>query len=182
MLEREEAKELVENMVKNKNLIKHMLAAEAVMKSLADKFNEDAGEWGLAGLLHDIDYDETFDKPEIHALRSAEILSEKNICEEVIHSIKAHAGKAAKETLMDKALYAVDPLTGFLVACTLMTPKKKLSNLDREFALRRFKEKGFARGANREQMKCCQEIGLSLEEFIDIGIESMQSISDTLSL
>ncbi|MCX7831916.1 MAG: HDIG domain-containing protein [Actinobacteria bacterium] len=181
-MKREEALELVKQMVPQPNLIKHMLATEAVMKALANHFGEDVDSWGLAGLLHDVDYAETYDNPEIHAVRSAEILKEKGVSEEIIKAILAHNNKAPKDTLMAKALYAVDPLTGFLVACALMTPEKKMAAVDVDFALRRFKEKSFARGANREQINYCGEFGLSLEEFLEIGIKAMQGISKDLGL
>lgn len=181
-MNREEALQLVKKHVPQKNLVKHMLAAEAVMKALARKFGEDEEKWGLAGLLHDVDYAETADKPEIHAVRSAEILREQGVDEDIIHAILGHNDKAERDTLMSKALYAVDPLTGFLVACALMTSEKKLRDVDVGFALRRFKEKSFARGASREQMMACEELGLSLEEFFDIGIKAMQEISGELGL
>lgn len=181
-MNRNEALDLVKEKVPQENLVKHMLAAEAVMKGLARKLGKDEQKWGLAGILHDLDYAETHDKPEVHAVRSAEILSDYDIDSEIIKAIKAHNNKAEKDTLMAKALYAADPLTGFLVACALMTPEKKMSAVDVGFAMRRFKEKSFARGASREQIKNCKQIDLSLEEFIDIGIRSMQEISEELGL
>ncbi len=181
-MNRQEALKLVKKMVPQKNLVKHMLAAEAVMKELANKFGEDEEKWGLAGLLHDLDYAETFDKPDIHAVRTAEILTDYGLDSSIVNAIKAHNHKAEMNTRMAKALYVVDPLTGFIVACALMTPDKKLASVDTGFALRRFKEKAFAKGANRDQMKMCEEIGLSLEEFMEIGIKAMQEISGELEL
>lgn len=181
-MNREEALKLVKEMVPQQNLVKHMLAAEAVMRALARHFGEDEDAWGLAGLLHDVDYAETYDKPDIHALRSAEILKEKGVSEEIIEAILGHNDKAERKTLMAKALYSVDPLTGFLVACALMTPEKKISSVDVSFAMRRFKEKSFARGANRDQMMACEQIGLSLEKFMEIGILAMQEIAEELGL
>lgn len=162
-----------------------MLAAEAVMAGLADHFGADRDKWALAGLLHDVDYDETKDDPEAHGLVSARILSEKGIDPEIIHAVKAHADKAPRVSLMDKALYCTDPLTGFLVACALLVKEpepRRLSSVDVEFALRRFKEKAFARGAGREQMLACKELGLSLDTFIAIGLSSMIAVADELGL
>lgn len=181
-MKREEALELVKSMVPQENLVKHMLAAEAVMRALARKFGKDEEKWGLAGLLHDVDYAETYDKPEVHALRSAEILREHGVDKEIIDAILGHNDKAERKSLMAKALYPVDPLTGFLVACALMTPDKKMKSVDVGFALRRFKEKSFAKGAKREQIMMCEEIGLKLEEFLEIGIKAMQEISEDLGL
>jgi hypothetical protein len=182
LLSRDEALQLITTRVRNKNLVKHMLATEAIMKALAKKFAQDEEKWGLAGLLHDLDYDDTLERPELHGKISVEILKEKGLSADVMHAILAHAEKVSRENLMDKALYAVDPLTGFLVACALMTPDKKLASLDLGFALRRFKEKAFARGASRDQMRSCEDFGLQLEEFISIGIEAMQKIATELGL
>jgi putative nucleotidyltransferase with HDIG domain len=159
-----------------------MLATEAVMRKLAEHFGEDVEKWGLAGLLHDLDYDETYDKPEIHGLNTAKRLEELGVEEEIIQAIKAHAHKAERESRMGKALYAADPTTGFLVACALMAPGKKLASVNEGFALRRFKEKSFARGANREQMRSSAELGLSLEDFMGLCLEAMQGISEQLGL
>lgn len=179
---RDQALNLVREKVPQANLVKHMLAAEAVMKALARHFGENEEDWGLAGLLHDLDYAETYDKPDMHAIRTAEILKEFGISQEIIDAILGHNDKAERKTLMAKALYAVDPLTGFIVACALMTPDKKISSVDVGFAMRRFKEKSFARGASREQMSACSEMGMSLEEFMEIGINAMKEISEELGL
>lgn len=181
-MNRERALSLVCENVPQDNLVKHMLAAEVVMRSLAQRFCENEDEWALAGLLHDLDYNDTFDKPDLHALRTAEMLEGEDISYKVVEAIKAHNDKAPRETLMAKALYAVDPLTGFLVACALMAKEKKIANVNVEFALRRFKEKAFARGANREQILTCEEFGVTLEEFLKTGIESLQKISKELEL
>ncbi|ACI18617.1 HD domain-containing protein [Dictyoglomus thermophilum] len=183
-MNREEALTKVKKYVKNKNLIKHMLATESIMRALAKRFNEDEEKWGLAGLLHDIDYELTEKEPEKHSLLAEELLKDDNLPEDVIEAIKAHneIHQLPRETLLAKALYAVDPLTGLIVAAALIHPEKKLAPLDVNFILNRFKEKSFARGANREQIKTCEEFGLSLEEFINIGLEAMKSISDELGL
>jgi putative nucleotidyltransferase with HDIG domain len=179
----EALKELKENL-SNKNLINHCLAVEAVMRRLARYFDEDVEKWGLAGLLHDIDYDRTKDNPEIHSIEGAEMLSELGLPEDVIYAVKAHnpSHELPRESLMDKALYAADPLTGLIVAGALIKPEKKLSALDVPFLLNRFNEKSFARGANRETMKTCSEMGLSLEEFMGLGLEAMQEIAADLNL
>lgn len=182
MMDREEALRLVKEKVKNQNLVKHMLACEAVLKKMANYFGEDEQKWGLAGLLHDLDYDLTFDKPEKHSLLTAEWLGGLGVEDDIIKAVKAHGGKAPLDDLLSKVLYATDPTTGFLVACALMTPNKKIASVDVDFALRRFKEKSFARGANREQIASCQSFGLELEEFLRLAIEAMQEISGELSL
>ncbi len=180
-MERAEAYELVKEKVKTKNLIKHMLATEAVMKALARRLGEDEGEWGLAGLLHDLDYDLTVKEPERHARQTAEWI-EGLVGPEILDAIVAHPGHAERESTMAKALYAVDPLTGLIVACALIHPDKKLASIDAEFVLNRFGEKRFAAGADREQIKTCSELGISLEEFVEIGVRSMQGISGDIGL
>ncbi|MCX7785393.1 MAG: HDIG domain-containing protein [candidate division WOR-3 bacterium] len=181
-MQRAEAYQLVVSMVTNKNLIKHMLATEVCMKYLARHLCENEEEWGLVGLLHDLDYDATVNNPEQHSLITAKILQDKGLSEEQIEAIKAHCGKAGLHSKMAKALYAVDPVTGLIVASALMHPEKKLAKLDKEFILRRYKEKSFARGANREQIASCSELGLSLDNFIDVCLKAMTEIASELGL
>ena len=183
-MERSEALALVKDKVKNKNLIKHMLATEAVMFRLAEHFDENQELWGLAGLLHDVDYDLTNREPERHGLVGAQILEEHGLPPELIQAVRAHndALGYGREARLDKALYAVDPVTGLLVAAALVHPNKKLAEIDVQFVLNRFKEKSFARGANRTQIETCAELGLSLEQFIALSLEAMQGIAAELGL
>jgi putative nucleotidyltransferase with HDIG domain len=183
-MNREEALSLVKEQVQNKNLIKHMLAAEAVMGRLAEHLGQDRELWELAGLLHDVDYDRTVDRPEQHGLLGARLLEEKGCPPELVHAVKAHneALAVAAETLLDKALYAVDPVTGLLVAAALIHPEKKLSAIDVDFILNRFKEKSFARGADRGQIESCAGFGLSLEQLLALSLEAMQGIAKELGL
>lgn len=180
-MDREEALKLVEENLKTPNLKKHLLAVEACMKKLAKHLGQDEELWGLAGLLHDLDYEYTKDKPEEHGLKTSQMLRGK-VPTEVIEAIKAHAGKAPVEGLLAQALFAVDPLTGLIVAAALMHPQKKLEAVDEGFVLNRFKEKGFAKGANREQIKTCERLGLSLQEFISISLSAMKEIAEELGL
>jgi putative nucleotidyltransferase with HDIG domain len=181
---REDALNLIKKYVNNNNLLKHMLAVEAIMRALAKHFNEDEEIWGLTGLLHDIDYELTEKEPQKHSLLSEEILKPFNLPLEMILAIKAHneIHGFPRDTLLAKALYAVDPLTGLIVTSALVHPDKKLAPLDTEFILKKFKEKSFAKGANRDQIKTCEEFGLSLNEFISIGLEAMKNISNELGL
>ncbi len=181
---REEALNLLKKYVKNNNLIKHMLATEAIMKALARRLNGNEELWGITGLLHDIDYELTEKEPEKHSLLSEEILKPYNLPSEMIEAIKAHneIHGFPRNSLLAKALYAIDPLTGLIVASALVHPDKRLDPLDTEFILKKFKEKSFARGANREQIKSCEELGLNLDEFIGIGLSAMKRISKELNL
>jgi putative nucleotidyltransferase with HDIG domain len=182
ILDREKALDVVRSKVKNDRLVKHMLAVEAVMRALADRLGEDVEKWGFVGLVHDLDYDETVKEPERHGKLGAEYLREMGMAEDITRAVESHAGHVARESKMDKALYATDPLTGLIVAAALMHPSKRLSEVTGEFVLKRFKEKRFAAGANRDQIRSCEQIGLDLGEFTEIGLRAMQGISTELGL
>lgn len=171
---------LAQSRFTNKNLFKHVLAVEAVMRATAAHLNADVEAWGLAGLLHDLDYEETMKTPERHTVVTLELLKPYDVAAEILHAIQCHNNMAPRVSQMDKALYAGDPITGLIVAAVLMHPEKKLAALDVEFILRRFKEKSFAKGANREQIQCCSELDLSLEAFTEIALSGMQKISTDL--
>ena len=183
-MKRQDALEMVKNEIGQKNLVKHCLAVEAVMRRLAEYFDEDVDRWGLAGLLHDIDYEQTADDPDRHSLIGAEMLAEKGVKEDIVYAVKVHnhAHGLPRKSLMDKALYAVDPLTGLIVAAALIHPDKKLEALDTEFVMNRYGESSFAQGADREVIASCEEMGLELEEFIGLALEGMKEISTELGL
>jgi len=183
-MNREEALKLVKEKIKNQNLIKHSLAVEACMIGLAKYFHEDEEKWALAGLLHDIDYEETKNDPNLHSLKGAEFLEKLGLEKEIVEAVKTHneAHGILPENKMAKALYCVDPLTGLIVAATLVLPSKKLKDLTVQNVLNRFKEKSFARGAKREIILKCSEINLDLEKFVEICLKSMQEISGELDL
>jgi len=179
---REQAIQLMEQHIRNKNLRKHCLAMEAVLRRLAERVGDDEELWGLAGLLHDVDYEITEGNPDTHAAVGAEMLQEADVDERIVHAVLGHNDKAPRESPLDKAVYAADPLTGLIVAAALVSPEKRLSAIDTQFVLNRFKEKLFAKGANREAMKSCCELGLPLDEFVSIGLGAMQGISQQLGL
>ncbi len=184
MITREQGMQLVKKHVKNKNLIKHMLAVEVIMRQLATHFDQDVELWGLAGLLHDVDYDKTAKKPEQHSLLGAEILAAEGLEEELVYAVKVHneVHGLPRNSLLDNSLYAADPLSGLIVAAALIHPERKLAAIDVPFVLNRFKEKSFARGVSREQLQTCSELGLTLEQFIELGLQAMQGISRELGL
>jgi putative nucleotidyltransferase with HDIG domain len=181
-MEREEALNLVKSKVKNKNLIKHMLAVEAIMRRLAQHFGEDEDLWSLTGLLHDLDYDVTVNDPEQHSLKTVEWLADYDLDERILYAIKAHPKKVEPQSKMDWSLFAADSLSGLIVAAALMHPTKKIKNLDVKFVMNRFKEKRFAAGARREDIQECEKMGLSLEQFIQLALEGMQGIDNELGL
>jgi putative nucleotidyltransferase with HDIG domain len=184
-MEREKLLNLLKENLKSPNLIKHSLAVEAGMKALARYFGEDEEKWGIAGLLHDIDYEKTKGDPKLHSKVGSQILREmgfdKEICDAILTHNEAHGILPLSK--MAKALFCLDPLTGLIVAATLVLPSKKLKDLKVENVLNRFKEKSFAKGANREIIKKCEEyLELPLAKFIEITLRAMQEISDQLGL
>ncbi len=180
-----EAYALVEQYIKNPNLIKHSLATEAVMRALARRLCEDEEKWGLAGLLHDLDVEMVEGDLMKHTLPTSQILEEKGVDQEVIEAIKLHNeslwGKK-RSTRIQHALAAGENLTGLIVATALVYPDKRLSSVTTKSVIKRMKEKKFAQGANREVIMECVNLGLSLEEFVDICLEAMQGISHRLGL
>jgi putative nucleotidyltransferase with HDIG domain len=184
-MEREKLLNLLKENLKSPNLIKHSLAVEAGMKALARYFGEDEEKWGIAGLLHDIDYEKTKGDPNLHSKVGSQILREMGFDQEICDAVLTHneAHGILPLSRMAKALFCLDPLTGLIVAATLVLPSKKLKDLKVENVLNRFKEKSFARGANREIIKKCEEyLGLPLEKFVEITLKAMQEISDQLGL
>lgn len=191
---RKEAYQLLTKYLNNKNLIKHSLAAEAAMRAIyrhlipaADQNPTDEEMWGIAGLLHDIDYEiaQNENKLDRHGILLFET-GQVNLPEAIEHAIKAHnytATKVNPESQMDWAITACDQLTGLITACALVRPEKKLSAVTTEAVMKKFGQKAFAAGANRESIKLCEEkLNIPLEEFITITLKAMQSISDDLGL
>jgi putative nucleotidyltransferase with HDIG domain len=181
-MNRDEALTLVKQHLKNKNLVKHSLAVEACMRALAEKLDEDIDKWGLAGVLHDLDYEITEKSPELHTTETVKILENLGISPDIIQSVKAHAAMVPCQTKMDYSIFSIDPLTGLIIAATLMHPTKKLKDVDLAFVKRRYKEKSFARGAKREEIEQIREIGIDLDDFISICLEAMQGIDKDLGL
>lgn len=175
--------ELKDNLTKE-NLIKHCIAVEAGMQELAEHFDKDVKKWRLAGLLHDIDYDETKDDPKQHSVLGAKMLEDLGVDKDIIYAVKVHneVHGLPRKTKLDKALYSVDQLTGLIVAATLIHPDKELAAVDVEFVMNRFEESSFAKGVDRDQIKACSELGLKLEDFIDLVLIGMQSKSNELGL
>ena len=184
-MNRIQALELLESHLKNKNLFKHCLAVEAIMIALANHFNENVDDWALAGLLHDIDYEQTMDNPEKHSLIGSDILKENGLSDEIVESVKTHNEMHGlkPESLMAKSLFACDPISGLIIAAALVLPSKKLNELKTSSIVKRFKQKAFARGANREIISQCKDLlGLNLEKFSEISLKALQGISNDLGL
>ncbi len=183
-MDREQALTELKARIKHNNLIKHSLAVESIMRKLASLFRENVEVWGLAGLLHDIDYERTADEPSMHSIIGADILENLGVEQEIIYAVKAHNpyhGIERKRKL-DKALYCADPVSGLITAAALILPSKRLADVTAQFTMRKMSEKSFAKGANRDQIRSCSELGLSLENFIETSLMAMQEISDQLGL
>ena len=183
-MDREEALDSVKANVENGNVIHHMLATEAVMRAVARYLGEDEEEWGLCGLLHDIDVELTADDPGAHSKLGADIARELGASERVAHAILCHneAHGIPPQTPLEKAICCVDPLTGLIVAAALVRPDKKLDGLTAESLMKRFGEKRFAAGARREQIAACSGLGLGLGEFVALGLEAMQGVAEQIGL
>ncbi|MFC2010299.1 HD domain-containing protein [Chloroflexota bacterium] len=181
---REEAFDSVKDNVENENSVKHMLATEAIMRALAERLGEGEEEWGLAGLLHDIDLELTEGDMSSHSRLGADLVREMGASEAIAQAILCHneAHGIPCETNLDKALFCADPLTGLITAAALVRPDKKLASVEAKSVRKRFKEKSFAAGANREQIATCSELGLELDEFLELGLKAMQGIATDLGL
>jgi len=192
-MNRSEALNFLEQKIKNQNIIKHMLATEALMEDiyefLKDKGESDLGikeNWAMAGLLHDGDYSD--DVPEEkQGLEVSKWLEKAGISvpQEVAQAMAAHNVKTEvkPQSKMDWTIFCGDSLTGLIIACTLVQPDKKLSSLKLESVLKKFKDKSFARGTRREDIALCKEkLGLPLKEFVEISLKAMQKISSSLGL
>jgi putative nucleotidyltransferase with HDIG domain len=182
---REEALKLMENYLQSESLRKHSYATEAVMRAMAEKLGHDPELWGIVGLLHDLDYNETKDQPSLHGLKTAEILKEKGVASEVVEAIKAHNAEALgmeRKTDLDIGVTCSESITGMVIATTLVYPDKKISSVKPSSIIKRMKQKEFARSVNRDLIRKCEDLHLSLEEFAGLSLKAMGAISDLLGL
>ncbi len=185
---REDAYKLLTDNVKNENLVRHCLAVEVSMRSIAAYFHEDADSWGIAGLLHDADWEVTRDTPEEHGLKIAEWLEDWDLGDEGIkNTIKAHNhfhnGSEPPQTMMEWALYCCDELTGLIVACALVQPNKNLDTATVDSVIKKFPQRSFAAGVDREKISLCEDkLGISLEDFVGLTLSAMQGIANELGL
>lgn len=156
----------------------HSIAIEAIMRQLSDVFQEDTDLWGMAGLLHDIDLEIVDGDLNKHGLAAERILEGFNADPSIIVAIKAHNPTLGFERRrkLDKALFCSDHLPNFIEKCALSIPSKKISDLDKEYLLAKFEEEGFVKEMNKHQILSCSELGISLDEFFEIGLDSMKDI------
>ena len=193
MINRDRVVELMDKYISTPWLKMHMRESEQIMRALAKHFKEDEELWGLTGLLHDIDYDYVEKDPERHVVEFDKILEMErlvrgeDIPEDMYYAIKAHYEDNPKveqkrESRLDYALSASENLSGFLVACALVQPNKKISEVTTESVLKKLKKKDFAKAVRRDLIYDIEKAGISLEEFIDIAIDSLNEISDEIGL
>lgn len=184
-IERDEALALVHKYLKNENLVKHSLASEVVLKAIAGRLGEDVEMWGLAGLLHDLD---TELEPDLatHTTATVRILKEAGVDPVIIEAIRLHNLEPypgeERTTSLQHALAAGETITGLIIASALVRPDKQLGSVKVKSVRKRYKEKAFARGANREIIAECEVIGIPLAEFCELSLAAMQEISSELGL
>ena len=182
-MNRQEAWELVCDWTESDSLRKHMLAVEAAMRAYARRFGEDEERWGVTGLLHDMDY-EKHPTPDEHPMVGVRELERRGYPDDVLHAIKGHADylDVPRDTLMSKTLYAVDELSGFIVACALMRPEG-LENMKAKSVRKKMKQKSFAAAVNREDIvRGAEELGVDLNEHIEFVADALRQRSDELGL
>jgi putative nucleotidyltransferase with HDIG domain len=181
---REEALAILHEYTQSESLRKHGLAVEAVMKAYAQKQGEDVHKFALVGLLHDFDYERYPNAPD-HPLKGSEILRSKDFPEEIIYAIQCHADYLGLErkSVMDKAIFAFDELTGFIMACTLVKPSKSLSEIEVKSVRKKLKDKAFARGVIREDIhKGSEQLGVPLDEMILFVADSLKPVAKDIGL
>lgn len=184
MISRNEAVKLLEENVKAENMRKHCYASEAVMRAVAQRLDRDEDEWGLAGLLHDIDVEITNADPFTHGPYAAKLLKGK-ITDEALDAIVMHNEVATgkeRSTVFQHALAAGETITGLITATALVYPDKKIAGVKTKSITKRMKEKAFAASVKRENILECEKIGIPINEFAEISLKGMQGISDILGL
>ena len=189
MPNREDAWNLLCQYTESLSLRRHALGVESCVCAYARKFCESEALWGLAGLLHDFDYERWPNTEHSattgHPVQGSEILRQLGYPEEVVHAILAHADYTgiARSNLLDHVLFACDELSGFLVACALVKPSRSLLDVDAASVRKKLKDKAFARGVNRQDITLgAEELGVSVEEHVNFCIHAMQSIASEIGL
>ncbi|TCL64705.1 putative nucleotidyltransferase with HDIG domain [Hydrogenispora ethanolica] len=181
---RAEAFSLLTEFNRNESLIKHALTVEAVMRHFAQLYGEEPELWGLIGLMHDLDYEQY---PEQHCIKVREILAERNWPEEYIRAIQSHGWKLCCDieplSNLEKVLYTIDELTGLIAAAAMVRPSKSVLDLEVKSVKKKWKEKSFAAGVNREViMEGVSLLGMDLDRVIDETIQGMQKVAEEIGL
>jgi uncharacterized protein len=181
-MQRDDALALVRDKAEKETTVRHLISVEGVMRRLARHFGEDEETWGLVGLFHDLDQDQTHDDPERHAYQAAEWLREAGVAERIVEGVLAHAHERYRTDRITQAVVHADAVAGLLVAAALVRPERaegmKVSSVKKKL-----KEKAFAPGVNRDEIREAEEkLGISLDEFIGLGIEGLQSVAAEIEL
>ena len=183
-MDREATNKVVEEHAKSESLRKHLLAVETCMRAYARRVGEDEEMWGIAGLVHDFDW-EVCPTPESHPAYGADILRSEGFPEEIVRAVLSHGNHTgiARETLMEKALFACDELSGFVTAVALVRPTKSLSEVSVRSVRRKMKDKGFARSVSRDELvQGAQELGVDLDEHITFVVDALKPVAPQLGL
>ncbi len=181
---REEAWAILTEFTQSEALRKHALAVEAAMRAYAQKTGADPELWGVTGLLHDFDY-ERYPSLEDHPFRGAEILAERGVDEGIRQAILGHSNHTGvpRDTPLAKTLYAVDELTGFLTACALVRPTKRVADVSAKSVKKKMKDKAFARAVSRDDIRQgAEELGVDLTEHIELVRDAMAGVAAELGL
>lgn len=184
MISRNEAIQLLEEYIKAENMRKHCYASEAVMRAIAKRLGTNEEEYGLAGLLHDIDVEITNADPLTHGIKCEEILKGK-ITDEMLDAIMMHNEMASgkeRTTIFQHALAAGETITGLITATTLVYPDKKIAGVKPKSVTKRMKQKAFAASVKRENILECEKIGIPLPEFAELAVNAMKEINEVLGL
>lgn len=186
---RDEALALMHEYTQSDSLRKHMLSVEAAMRAYAAKFGENPDRWGLAGLIHDFDYERypnsEHSPTDGHPAHGVRVLRDRGWPDDILQAILGHAtySGVARESRMAKTLFAVDELTGLITATALVRPSKSLHEVDARSVRKKMKDKAFARGVNRDDViQGAQELGVDLDEHIQFVVDAMRASADALGL
>ncbi|PQP35371.1 hydrolase [Desulfobacteraceae bacterium SEEP-SAG9] len=182
---RDEALECLQAHLKNEKLISHCLATEAIMRALAQKFEEDQEVWGLAGLLHDLDYEITGEDPSRHGEETARLLEAQGVLPAITDVIKKHNAEGLgleRSTVFEHALTCAETITGMIVAIALVYPDKKISSVKTKSVTKRMKTPHFARAVSRERILECEKIGVPLNDFVVLSLGAMSAIAEEIGL
>jgi len=182
---RDEAMVLLKEHLKNEKLLSHCVASEAIMRALAPRFDEDPDIWGIAGLLHDLDYEITHGDETLHGEEGAKILEAKGVSPLLADVIRKHNAEGLgleRTTVFEHALTCAESITGLIVATALVYPDKKIASVKAKSVTKRMKTQHFARAVSRERIRECEKIGIPLNEFVGISLEAMSGIAKDIGL
>jgi putative nucleotidyltransferase with HDIG domain len=182
---RQKALDLLHEYIKNEKMIYHCLASEAVLKGIANKLGRDEEKWALAGLLHDLDVEVTEADPHVHGTRTEELLKDFEVDPDILDAIRMHnecSARKERSTEFQYALAAGETITGLIFATTYVYPDRKLSSIKAKSVVKRMKEKIFAASVKRENIMECEKIGIPIDEFAALAINSMLPIAGEIGL